>query len=556
MPYDDPGDPDVRSPLRLLCWFALAQWRRSLRGSVLATLWTTGLMVPPYLVSRAVDDGLRARDQSALLWWSGAIVLMGVVNATLGLYRHRTMTFVRTDASYRVVQLVVRHVVRLGAAFPRSVSAGELVSVQSSDMGHIARTMTIVGPGIGAVIAYGATAVLLWTISWPLALVVLLGIPALVLAVGPLVRRLGGVERAYREEQAAVTARAGDIAAGLRVLSGIGGKAAFRERFGQRSRTLLGHGYRVGATNSWVQAVGGVLPALFLAAVVWLAARMAASGAITVGEMVAVYGYVAVLVVPVSALVEGADDLARGLVAAGRVIAVLRVAPRPSGELDGPHGPGDLVDPTSGVRVPAGEFTALATADSVVELVDRLGFDGGPGVTWGGVPLTEVATPQLRARVLVADHDAFLFAGTVHDTLRSPDPDHAIWTAAADDVVAGLPDGLATDLGSQARQLSGGQRQRLRLARAVLADPEVLLLVEPTSAVDATTEATIATRLRATRADRTTLVVTTSPLLLTEADQVIHLVDGRVRGVGTHAELLATDPEYRDLVLRGVEEAP
>ncbi|MEU6852850.1 ABC transporter ATP-binding protein, partial [Actinacidiphila alni] len=130
----------------------------------------------------------------------------------------------------------------------------------------------------------------------------------------------------------------------------------------------------------------------------------------------------------------------------------------------------------------------------------------------------------------------------------------AIRSAAATDIVDGLPAGLDSVLAADGRNLSGGQRQRLRLARAVCADPEVLLAVEPTSAVDTHTEAAMADGLRAARTGRTTVVTTTSPLVLDRADEVIHLVDGRVAAVGPHHALLRTDAGYRDLVSRGAQE--
>jgi ABC-type multidrug transport system fused ATPase/permease subunit len=194
-----------------------------------------------------------------------------------------------------------------------------------------------------------------------------------------------------------------------------------------------------------------------------------------------------------------------------------------------------------------GEATALA---------DRLARFVASEVTWGGVRLCDVRLDQVRARILVADHDSYLFAGPLRDILGTrdgPDDDRvraALHTASADDIVDALPAGLATEDGAHGWSLSGGERQRVRLARAQLAQPDVLVLVDPTSAVDAHTEARIAARLREARAGRTTVVFATSPLLLGQADLVAHLRDGRVVATGTHAELLAGDPGYRGLVSR------
>jgi ABC-type bacteriocin/lantibiotic exporter with double-glycine peptidase domain len=187
-------------------------------------------------------------------------------------------------------------------------------------------------------------------------------------------------------------------------------------------------------------------------------------------------------------------------------------------------------------------------------LADRLGRYVEADVRLGGVPLAELSLAGVRRRVQVVDKDALLLSGVLRDELasrasRPSDVEQALHTACAADVLEALPDGLETVLEERGRQLSGGQRQRLVLARALVADPEVLVLDEPTSAVDAHTEARIADRLRDARAGRTTVVMTSSPLVLDRADEVALMVDGRVVAVGTHRALLEDDA-YRGVVLR------
>jgi len=553
-------DPDVRGPARYLLWLLRSQPWRLVRAVVLSSTWMTGLALPPYLVARAIDEGLLAKDTGRLLTWTGLVLLVGLMSALVGMYRHRTMTLIRNDASARTHRVLVRHAASVGAALPRTVSSGEVASVGGTDTRAIAESMTFAGPGVGAVVAYVVVGVVLVGISPLIAVVVLVGVPAILLLLGPMLRRLQRVQGSYRRSQGELTARAGDIVAGLRVLAGLGGQHGFHQRFVARSRDLQGVGYRVAATDSWVQALGLGAPALFLGGVVWLSARLAVSGEISVGELVAVYGYVAQLITPVAFLVDGAAGISRGLVAARRIVAVLSVRPDHV-DRDGagplPTG-GELHDPVSGVRVPAGVLTALVADDpaDAVAVVDRLGrFSADPceaAATWAGVPVTDLPLAQLRERVLVADNLAHLFPGPLRATFSTASPAtvaSALHTAVAEDVVDGLPGGLDGRLDAQGRNLSGGQRQRLRLARALAADPEVLLLVEPTSAVDAITEAAVYERLRTDRLGRTTLVAATTPLLVDQAEHVVHLVDGRVRASGTHRELLR-NPEYAALVRR------
>jgi ABC-type multidrug transport system fused ATPase/permease subunit len=533
-----------------------------LRGSIIGTAWMVGLAVRPYLVARAIDDGLRAHNNRALLLWSAAIVVAGLALAWLGIMRHRTMTFVREDATARSAAILLRHLSRVGAVLSRKLAAGEVATVGGSDISNVSQVLTMTGPGVGAVLAYAVVAVVLWSVSPMLALVVLLGVPAIALVVGPLLRALERAETVYRRQQGELTTRAGDIVAGLRVLAGVGGRDLFGRRYAARSQDLLAKGYRVGAVNSWIDALTAVIPGLFLAIVVWLAARMTANAEISVGELVAVYGYVATLIVPVWFLLMGAYDIIRGRVSARRIVDLLTLAPdvvgRHPGLAPGPEGPADLHDPATGLSIRAGELLGVAAADpaEAAALADRLGRFVVSDVTWGGVPLDEISLDQVRARILVADHDSYLFAGELREILRvgadcnDAQLRAALRAASAEDVMDALPDGLASQVGARARTLSGGQRQRVRLARALLAEPDVLILLDPTSAVDAHTEARIAERLRQARAERTTMVLSTSPLLLGRVDAVAFLHEGRIVAAGLHAELLQDHPGYRALVSR------
>lgn len=558
----DPGSPDRRSAGRYLWWLVAKQRGRVAAGALLGSLWMVCLTLPPYVISRAIDDGLAPGRTSSLVAWSAALLGVGGLNAWLAIMRHRTMSRIRMDATFRTVEVVVRQATRLGAGLPRRVTAGEVVTIGIGDVGMISLTLTITGPGVGAVFAYFVVAALLFSVSPLLAVVVLLGVPLLAVLVGPLLGWLRGAETAYREQQGALAARFVDIVGGLRVLNGLGGKKVFAARYQQRSRMLQEEGYRVAAVTSWIQALGTGLPALFLAAVTWLAARMAAQGSITVGELVGVYGYAAVLVVPVSSFIEGGYDLGRGLVAARRVVNFLSLDPDAAdtgATVDGPDSPSTLFDPASGVEVVPGRLTALVSArpSESTGVVERLGRFVESEATWGGGRLDQVNLSQVRDRILVADNEADLFAGTVREMVagrRDRDDaaiESAVYAAAAQDVVLALPHGLDSAVDAHGRSLSGGQRQRLRLVRALLAEPEVLMAIEPTSAVDAHTEAAVASRLRFARSGRTTVVTSTSPLLLDQADTVFFLVDGRVAGSGAHRELLRDRPGYRQVVSRG-----
>ncbi|MGX6601437.1 ABC transporter transmembrane domain-containing protein [Micromonosporaceae bacterium Da 78-11] len=519
-------------------------------GALLGTTSLLTIVVTPLVIGQAVDHGLRGGDPAVLAGWSAVLFGLTVAGALLGMLRHRTMTKIRMDAGYRTIGRVLGHAVELGAALPRRITAGEVVTIGGGDAWAMARGLTFTGPGVGAVVAYAVVAVLLLRISPLLAALVLAGVPVLALVVGPL---LGSLQRAgtrYREREGVLAAQLLDIVGGLRLLNGLGGKPEHAARFRTGSAGLRDEGYRVGAVHSWIQSLGAGLPVVFLAVITWIAAHLAMRGELTIGELTSVYGYAAVLALPVEILLECGSEISRALVAARRVTDLLAVVPEPlTGSADAPAGPARLVDPESGVTVEPGLLTALAGLGAG-PIVDRLGRYGDTDATWDGVRLDRIAKTVIRDRILVADHEAHLFAGDLADVIagRAPlDPDavrHALATAVAHDVAGRVePDG---------RNLSGGQRQRVRLARALYQEPEMLLAVEPTSAVDAHTEAAVAERLATARRGRGTLIVTTSPLLLDRADVVHYLRDGRVVATGTHRELLRSEPGYQDLVARTV----
>jgi ABC-type multidrug transport system fused ATPase/permease subunit len=549
--------------MRFLWWLVVGQWRTMAMGMFFGVVWMVSQAVMPAVIGRAIDRGVAARDTDALLLWAGVMLAIGLLQAGAGIMRHRFAVTNWLTAAYRTVQLVGRKAVDLGATLPKKVATGEVVAIGTNDLSHLGNAMDVTARAAGAVVSFLVVAVILLRTSVTLGLVVLVGVPLLLLAVGPLLRPLQRRNLAQREMMGQLSNLATDIVSGLRVLRGVGGERVFHDRYVRESQKVRKAGVEVGRLQSVLDALQILLPGIFVVAVVWLGARFAVEGRITPGELVAFYGYAAFLMIPLRTATEFANKWIRAFVAARRVIRVLALEPEvpaAAGKYDEPPAGAGLLDVDSGLRVPPGQMTAVVSdpPEDAAAVADRLGRYAEGDVRWGEVPLEGLDREALRRRIVVSDTAATLFSGRLEEQIdvrdRGPEAvEAALHTASAEDVLEALPDGMETLVTERGRSFSGGQRQRLVLARALAADPEVLVLVEPTSAVDAHTEARIAERLRRHRSGRTTVVTTSSPLLLDRVDNVAFLRDGVVVAWGSHRDLLANVPDYRAVVTREEE---
>lgn len=563
VPYADPGTPDTRSPVRFLLWIARGQWRTLAVGVTLGVVWMVAQALIPFAIGRGIDEGVATSDVGATVRWALVILAIGTVQAVVGVLRHRFAVSNWLLAAFRAIQLVVRHTARTGPALPRRVTTGEVVSTIASDAMRVGGLFDVTQRFIGAVVSYAVVAVILLRTSMPLGLLVLVGVPVLVLGLTPILRPLQARQGDQREALGRLTALGADTVAGLRVLRGIGGEQVFFRRYRERSQEVRRTGVRVAGTQATLDGAQVLLPGIFLVLLTWLGARSVLDGQIGAGDLVAFYGYAFFLVIPLRTATEAAERATRALVGARRILDLLAVdrdVADPDAVVDAPPAGGVLVDVRSGLVVRPGLVTALVSADpaQTVAVADRLGrFVDDHLVSLGGVRLADLPLAEVRRRIVVSETEPRLFTGTLraalapHGGLADSTVLDAIRTAAATDVLDALPDGLDGEVEERGRSFSGGQRQRVALARALATDPEVLVLIEPTSAVDAHTEAHIAERLHEARPGRTTVVTTASPLMLDHVDVVVWFEDGRVAAEGSHRALLSEIPAYRDTVTRG-----
>jgi ABC-type multidrug transport system fused ATPase/permease subunit len=569
IPLADPGNPDLRSPVRFLTWIARGQRRTVIAGAFFGAVWMGTQGVIPAALGQAVDAIIQ-RSGPGLILWTSVVLGLGILQAAAGVLRHRRAVSNFLEAGVRVQQLIIRAAIRLGAGLPRQVGAGEVASLGTNDVMRIARLLDLTARGTGAVVSIAIVAVILLSTSPQLGLVLLIGVPISALLVLPVMRPLERRQRAERQQRGAASSVAADTVAGLRVLRGLGGESDFAARYTVTSQAVRHATVRTALLQSILDALQVLLPGAILVTITFLGAQLVRGGSIPPGELVADYAYAAFLALPIQTLVQAASVWSAATVAAGRVLSVLRL----DVDLSTPDEPvtppdGELVDDESGVHIQPGLMTAVVIADPDVASATaaRLGRladpTGAARVTLSGVALDAMSVGEVRRRILVLDRDPQLLVGTLRDAVDAPsarpredDPrptvDEALAAASGSDIVIGLEQGLDSLVSERGRSLSGGQRQRVALAAALRADPDVLVLDEPTSAVDAHTEALIGDRLGALRHGRTTVIFTTSPLLLSRADQVAFVDEGTV-AYGAHAHLLATDARYRLVVTRGNE---
>ncbi len=573
LPYEHPGTPALTSPVAFLGWVGRGQWRTLVVGVGFGIVWMVAQALIPATISQAIDQGIIAGDSGALWRWSGALLGLAALTALAGAARHQMAVTNWLRAAFRSVQLIGWHGADTGEALPRDTPTGDVVAAVASDSMRLGGLYDVSARFAGAIVSYVVVAIILLRASQPLGLLVLIGVPVLVGLLSFIVRPLQRRQAQQREESGRLIGLGADTVAGLRVLRGIGGEATFLDRYAAQSQQVRAVGFRVAGMQAALDSAQVLLPGVFVVLVTWLGARFAIDGRITPGQLVAFYGYSAFLVMPLRTATEFVDRATRAFIGARKIIAVLRVqadhADSPDTETASmPPLSALLVDERSGLVVQPGQFLAVVSGrpDESAALADRLGRFGTDvvGVTLGGIPLTDLAVAELRQRILVSETDPRLFTGTLRDEL-DPWGNHtdseilaALTVASGEDVLEALSDGLDSDVEERGRSFSGGQRQRLALTRALLADAAILVLVEPTSAVDAHTETRIAARLAEFRAGHTTVVMSASPLVLDQADRVVLLDEGRVVAEGTHHDLLhrgdAASAAYRAVVVRGEDE--
>ncbi|MFF2305169.1 ABC transporter ATP-binding protein [Streptomyces sp. NPDC058128] len=546
------------------------QRRRVITASLLGMTHQGCEALVPVVIGATIDTAVATGSTSALLRLLIVLAVLFLVLSTCYRVSARITEGSGELAAHRLrLDLATRVLDPRGGADANRLP-GALTSIATNDARRVGSVATIIAYGVSAVAALVISAVALLRISVPLGLLVLLGIPPLLWLGHRISRPLEQRSEAEQERAAHASGVAADLVSGLRVLKGMGAESAAVARYRTTSQDSLSAALRAARSRAGHEGAVLALTGVFIAVIGVVGAYLAMDGSISVGDLVAAVGLAQFLLGPFQLLGYVNAELAQGRASAKRIAEVL-ASPEAVGTghdvpADGAAGHVALRGVTLGtlkgvdLELPAGSLTGIVARDAAAanDLLVCLAREADPSagaVELDGAPLTSLDPDALRRVVLVAHHDADLFESTLLDNVRAGAADdtaaveRALRASAADDVARLLPDGGDTLLAERGRSLSGGQRQRVALARALAADRPVLVLHDPTTAVDTVTESHIAARLREVRRDRTTILVTTSPALLAVTDRVIVLEDGAVQATGRHTELLAADATYRAAVL-------
>ena len=576
LPSAEPGSPPLTSPQAYLWWQARRQGPLLVGAVAVEVAGQLAGAAVPAALGAVIDDGMAHGVSASLLLGCLLLAAAGLVQVAGNVIGHRLAVENWLRSAFSSSQLIGHHVTRTGDAVTDVLPTGEVVATVATDALRTGELFAIAGRFVGGVAAYAGIAVVLMRTSVTLGVLVVVGLPLVVAVLALLVDPLQRRQSAQREAAGRLTTLGSDTVSGLRILRGVGGEEVFGARYRVQSQLVRRAGVAVAQTQSLLDALQTLLPGLFLAAVVWVGARLAIAGQLSPGQLVAFYGFAAFLTQPLWTATETMRIATRAVVGVRKILAVLRVpaagadvaAPQPA-----PKPGTELVDVATGLVVRPGEVLALVSADpdESARVAARLGrFDGAHAaadrapVRWGDAWLHDVALAEVRDRIVVSESTPHLFTGVLAEELdvrgaaTTAQLEHAMHVADAADVLDSVPGGLTGEVAEKGRSLSGGQRQRVALARSLLSEAEVLVLVEPTSAVDAHTEARIAQRLAAARHGRATVIVTASPLVLDVVDDVAFLAGGAVVARGRHRDLL--DPHhpasaaYRSVVARTTDD--
>jgi ATP-binding cassette subfamily B protein len=558
-----------------------AELRPVLLGAAFGLVWTVCKILVPVLAGQAVDKGIVAGHTGALLGWSLALAATGVVEAVFGgLRRYQAFSIAyRVETDMR--QRLFAHLQRLHFAYHDRAQTGQLLARSATDLQQINNFNTMIPITIANVTIVTAVTVILVDINWRLALLTLVPLPFVLIVARRFASKIHPSSLDLQAGLAELSVLAEETVSGIRVVKGFGAEAVFDERVRDKADDVYGQAMDVVRVRANYLPPLDFVPALGVTAVVWYGSHQVLAHHLTLGQLTTFYLYVLALINPLRLTGQVVAQSGRAVAAAQRIDQILVTEPAIVDDVHArrmPEGGGEITfehvsfsyDPAAGSEVldgldlviRPGEALALVGGTgsgktTVAKLLPRFYDVSGGRILLDGVDLRDLRVRDVRRAVSIVFEDTFLFTDTVRDNIAFADPeasDDEVETAArlagAHEFIVELEDGYNTVIGERGFSLSGGQRQRLALARAIIADPRVLILDDATSAVDPTKEHEIRDALRQVMAGRTTIVIAHRPATIALAERVVLLGGGRVVAEGTHAGLLESSALYREILAR------
>ncbi len=561
-------------------------------GMAVSLGWTFGRVAIPWLVQQAIDSGIEGDEP--LLWWFVALVIAGVVSgAFTGLRRYWAFRNARR-VEMRLRDRLFAHVQRLHFAFHDSVQTGDLMSRANTDLQQFQNFITMLPVTTANAVIVAAVSIIVFSIQPGLALLALLFLPFVNVLGRRFGQRLHPAVMGVQRESAQLASVVEESVAGIRVVKGFGAERLQAGKLATEAGDVYGEAMRAHRVRSIYLPAVELLPNLGLILVLWRGGQLVLDGRMTIGELVSFNIYVAMLIQPLRMLGMIIANGQRASAAGQRIQGVLRTAPNivdpphptrlPSAadvrsklptadtgavlgrvrfsavEFSYPDEPELAVLHDLDLEIAPGETVALVGAtgsgkSTIARLLPRFYDVTAGSITVDGVDVREVQRQELRRSVGIVFEETFLFSASIADNIAFAEPDAsqakieaAARLAGAHDFIEALPDGYGTLLGERGYSLSGGQRQRIAIARAVLANPRVVILDDATSAVDPTKEHEIRDALTEVMGRRTTIVIAHRPATVALADRVVLLDEGRIVAEGTHDDLLATNERYREVL--------
>jgi putative ABC transport system ATP-binding protein len=494
------------TPRRLTLRVMTGARRYTVPAAALSVTHQLGEALVPVLMGVAIERAVSTGDVAQLVLWVALLAADFALLSFSWRFGSRLAELGTLVVQHQLRSMVSAHLLTRAPSRGASAAPGVALSLATSDVSRLSSAVAIGVYPVGqlAAVVFGGTVLLV--ISWPLGLAVLLGAPVVLWLTdrtGGSLRRRSGDE----QEAAAAAGEAADLMSGYRVLKGVHAEAEAGRRYRRASGVALESTLRARRAEGLFVGTMDLTTGLFVTAITVAAGILAVRGSIGIVELVTVVGLTQFLLEPLQSLARNAGTLwASANASATRLLELLREEPAQGVDVAAPAGAESLLAELA-QDVPGGELVAVAvdarTARAVLD-----------------------AIRGARADALVVPHEAHLFAGTVRENVALPGADADRVAAALDAAGCGelaeiLPDGWDTPVGEGGASLSGGQRQRVALARALATDAPLLVLHDPTTAVDAVTEAAIADGLRRMRAGLRTVIFTRSPALLQVADRVV-----------------------------------